>query len=257
MTVLLLLLFSFENQSALTSSRGQNNTNDTSTLKEQLSVVIKAQLDFQQKVESQISMLQTMMQTVCQLVNNELASNRKSTNPSAPQTTNVSSRVRRDSSDFQTVDARSNWSTQQNLLSRPSSAIPTKKTVSDDIPLIPTRLTNGKTSYMESHDLSKKISRPASAMSNNDNSSFDFQKSTLARRNNDFDPRLTMISPIDVPISYDAFESGLPKSNSATSLMRSGINSSSTMNPTTTTTTTTAAVRILFDFFFKRNRMSK
>ncbi|CAF4741881.1 unnamed protein product [Rotaria socialis] len=47
-----------------------------------------------------------------------------------------------------------------------------------------------------------------------------------------------MISPIDMPSSYDLFESGLPKSNSTTSMMRSATTSyyggiSNTNAPTT------------------------
>jgi hypothetical protein len=34
-----------------------------------------------------------------------------------------------------------------------------------------------------------------------------------------------MISPIDMPSSYDIFESGLPKSTSTTSMMRSNASS--------------------------------
>ncbi|CAF5152436.1 unnamed protein product, partial [Rotaria sp. Silwood1] len=43
----------------------------------QLSIVIKSQLDFQKKIENQMITLQTMMQTICQLVNNEIISNKK------------------------------------------------------------------------------------------------------------------------------------------------------------------------------------
>ena len=74
------------------------------TLKDQLSVVVKAQLDFQQKIENQMSMLQTMMQTVCQLVNNEIITNKKcsgycSNQPSAMN----SARSRRDTNEYMQV----------------------------------------------------------------------------------------------------------------------------------------------------------
>jgi hypothetical protein len=59
-----------------------HKNHEATTLKEQLSVVVKAQLDFQNRVENQLSMMQTMMQTVCQLVNNEIMTNKKQTHPS-------------------------------------------------------------------------------------------------------------------------------------------------------------------------------
>ncbi len=90
-------------------SKGQPNQ-ETNTLKDQLSVVIKAQLDFQQKIENQVSMLQTMMQTVCQLVNNELITNKKCTGNCTPQQSTVNSaRSRRDQTEFQIAEPRQNW----------------------------------------------------------------------------------------------------------------------------------------------------
>ncbi len=56
------------------NSKGKQEINN---LKDQLSIVIKTQLDFQQKIEHQMVTLQTMMQTICQLVNNEIISNKK------------------------------------------------------------------------------------------------------------------------------------------------------------------------------------
>ena len=56
------------------TSKGKQELN---TLKDQLSLVIKTQLDFQQKIENQMTTLQTMMQTLCQLVNHEIISNKK------------------------------------------------------------------------------------------------------------------------------------------------------------------------------------
>ena len=58
--------------------RGCKGRHDVKNVKDQLSVVIKNQLDFQRKIETQMNTLQTMMQTVCQLVNSEIISNRKS-----------------------------------------------------------------------------------------------------------------------------------------------------------------------------------
>ncbi len=53
-----------------------SNSKEINNLKDQLSVVIQTQLNFQQKIENQITTLQTMMQTLCQLVNNEIISNK-------------------------------------------------------------------------------------------------------------------------------------------------------------------------------------
>ena len=85
---------------------------DTNNLKDQLSVVIKAQLDIQQKDENQI----TMMQTVCQLVNNEIISTKKPTTAnSVPQQPPMNSaRTHRDRVDFQTAEPRQNWPTATN-----------------------------------------------------------------------------------------------------------------------------------------------
>jgi uncharacterized protein (DUF2141 family) len=56
-------------------------------------------------------MLQTMMQTVCQLVNNEIISNKKCSGncTSQQQTTLNSTRNRRDQIDFQIAEPRQNW----------------------------------------------------------------------------------------------------------------------------------------------------
>lgn len=89
--------------------------------------MIKAQLDFQQKVEGQISMLQTMMQTVCQLVNNEIITNKKSTSQthsvaavSQPMNNvNQSVRLRREQPDYQqNVETRMSSIPRQTILSR-------------------------------------------------------------------------------------------------------------------------------------------
>lgn len=69
--------------------------------------------------------------------------------------------------------------------------------------------------------MSKKVSRPTSATSTNEHNINDFSKQMLPRRNIDNESRSSMISPIEIPMSYDMFESGLPKSNSTTSMMRS------------------------------------
>lgn len=75
--------------------------------------------------------------------------------------------------------------------------------------------------YHETNDLPKKISRPASAVSASENNSNEFSKQIPQRRIIESESRSSMISPIDVPTSYDMFESGLPKSNSTASMLRS------------------------------------
>ena len=54
-----------------------NLKHEINNLKDQVSIIIKNQVDFQQKIESQMTTLQTMLQTVCQLVNNEVIPNKK------------------------------------------------------------------------------------------------------------------------------------------------------------------------------------
>ena len=80
-------------------------------------------------------------------------------------------------------------------------------------------------SYGETHDVSKRVSRPTSAVSIADSNTYEYSKQTQSRRNIDQDSRLTMISPIDAPTSYDMFESGLPKTNPMNAMLRSGMNS--------------------------------
>lgn len=79
--------------------------------------------------------------------------------------------------------------------------------------------------------MTKKISRPTSAISTNDNNTNDYSKQIQQRRTIDQESRSSMISPIDLPSSYDMFESGLPKSTSATSMFR---NTGGTSNPAPT-----------------------
>ncbi|CAF3556753.1 unnamed protein product [Rotaria socialis] len=219
---------------------------ETNTLKDQLSVVIKAQLDFQHKIENQISMLQTMMQTVCQLVNNELISNKKcagNCNPQQQQQSTINSaRLRRDSADFQVAEPRQNWlSNHNNAPQRP------KTNATDELMTFTQRMSSTTptemnqyrySTYNEANDVSKKISRPTSAVSTTESNMNDFSKQIPQRRNMESESRSSMISPIDMPSSYDLFESGLPKSNSTTSMMRSATTSyyggiSNTNAPTT------------------------
>ena len=130
------------------SSKGQPNQ-DTGTLKEQLSVVIKAQLDFQQKIENQMSMMQAMMQTVCQLVNNELITNKKCPGNCTPQTTALlnSARNRRDPTDFSMAEPRQNWTNNNN------SHMPVQKAranSTDEIITLTQRTSSGRSSFSSS-----------------------------------------------------------------------------------------------------------
>lgn len=189
-------------------------------------------------------MLQTMMQTVCQLVNNEIITNKKSTTTANPP------RLRRDQPDFQSADHRENWSAQNSV---PRQTLLPKTVSSNEVNTLSSRMNNGMltfllfgqicvnsflatpielnsyrhSSYGETHDTSRKVSRPTSAVSIADSNTYEYSKQTQSRRNTDHDSRLTMISPIDVPSSYDMFESGLPKTNPMNSMLRSGMNSSS------------------------------
>jgi len=131
----------FDKLKCALGSKGQPNQ-ETNTLKDQLSVVIKAQLDFQQKIENQITTLQTMMQTVCQLVNNEIITNKKCsgncTSQQQQQTTINSARSRRDQNDFQISEPRQNWLSNNNIhLQKP------KNNSTDELLTFTQRMNNG------------------------------------------------------------------------------------------------------------------
>jgi hypothetical protein len=108
--------------------------------------------------------------------------------------------------------------------------------------------------YNETNELSKKISRPTSAISANEsNNPNDSSRQIPQRRIIDQESRSSMISPIDVPSSYDIFESGLPKSNSTTSMLRSATGSGFGGTSNTAQTTSTVCLvldNIEFSFFF-------
>ncbi|UJR35954.1 hypothetical protein I4U23_028695 [Adineta vaga] len=226
------------------STKGQQANQDTNILKDQLSVVIKAQLDFQQKIENQISMLQTMMQTVCQLVNNEIISTKKTTNNSISQPTPMNSaRTQRDRIEHQIAEPRQHFSNTNNNNSQPQRT----KIISTDELLSYTQRMNTATptdmnqyrysTYSESNEISNKYSRPGSAISTNDNHTHDFSRQIPQRRILEQESRSSMISPIDLPSSYDLFESGLPKSNSTTSMLRNATNNGLTGASNSLTTT--------------------
>lgn len=74
-------------------------------LKDQLSFVIKNQIDFQKKIENQMNTLQTMMQTICQLINNEIITNKNS------QDIISLKKNFRDQNDYEEFRTHQNWST--------------------------------------------------------------------------------------------------------------------------------------------------
>jgi len=98
--------------------------------------------------------------------------------------------------------------------------------------------------YSETNELSKKISRPTSAVSTNESNANDYSKQIQQRRTIDQESRSSMISPIDMPSSYDIFESGLPKSNSTTSMFRS--TTGSDLGGASNTVPTTSNVCLFF-----------
>ncbi len=64
----------------------------------------------------------------------------------------------------------------------------------------------------------------------------------------DQESRSSMISPIDMPSSYDMFESGLPKSNSTTSMLRNTAGSG--LGGTSNTVPSASTVCLLFKISF-------
>lgn len=95
--------------------------------------------------------------------------------------------------------------------------------------------------YSETTDLSKRISRPTSAISATESHTNDYSRQIPFRRTIEPESRSSMISPIELPSSYDMFESGLPKSNS-TSMLRSTAGSAlgATSNPVASTSSVCA-----------------
>ncbi|CAF2947726.1 unnamed protein product [Rotaria sp. Silwood2] len=81
-------------------SKGNQEINH---LKDQLSIVIKSQLDFQKKIENQMITLQTMMQTICQLVNSEIISNKKCEEKFPLK------KLHRSQTDFDGIESHQNW----------------------------------------------------------------------------------------------------------------------------------------------------
>lgn len=106
--------------------------------------------------------------------------------------------------------------------------------------------------YSETTDLSKRISRPTSAISTNESHTNDYSKHIQFRRSIEPESRSSMISPIELPSSYDMFESGLPKSNSTTSMLRS--NAGSALGATSNHVASTSSVRVSKEIFIRMQR---
>jgi hypothetical protein len=83
-------------------------------------------------------MLQTMMQTVCQLVNNEIITNKKCSGNCTSQTTINSARSRRNQNDFQISEPRQNWlSNNNNNMPKP------RNNSTDELLTFTQRMSNG------------------------------------------------------------------------------------------------------------------
>ncbi|CAF4389385.1 unnamed protein product, partial [Rotaria sordida] len=70
-------------------------------------------------------------------------------------------------------------------------------------------LINHHSSYIETLDTSKKLIRSTSSMSTNETNANEISKQIQQHKNIDQEPRSSMISPIDTPLSYDMFEAAL------------------------------------------------
>ncbi|CAF3545179.1 unnamed protein product [Rotaria sp. Silwood1] len=210
--------------------------------KDQLSIVIKSQLDFQKKIENQMITLQTMMQTICQLVNNEIISNKKYEEKFSLK------KIHQDETHIDGIESHQNWlnNAQRQYL------IPKDINNAMNELLMLTRRINGATpidtdlyhqhtnnssinrhsGYMETLDASKRLTRSTSSILANETNANEFSKQMQQHKNIDQESRSSMISPIDAPLSYDMFESGLSNGNlSASRLRNGGLDGTSTSVP--------------------------
>ncbi|CAF1017836.1 unnamed protein product [Rotaria sordida] len=215
----------------VSNSKGNQDINH---FKDQLSVIIKNQLDFQKKIENQMITLQTMMQTICQLVNSEIISNKKCEEKFSLKN------IHQDQTDLDRIESHQNW---LNNAQRPYIIPKDANNIINELLLL-TRCMNNATpidtdlyhqhtnnslinhhsSYIETLDTSKKLIRSTSSMSTNETNANEISKQIQQHKNIDQEPRSSMISPIDTPLSYDMFEPGLPNGNSSVSRLRNGIN---------------------------------
>jgi hypothetical protein len=72
-------------------------------------------------------------------------------------------------------------------------------------------------------------------MSTNEMNDNDVSKPMQQRRSIDQESRSSMMSPTDLPSSYDMFETGLPTGHSSVSMLRNGLGGMSTNAPSAST----------------------
>ncbi|CAF2068496.1 unnamed protein product [Rotaria magnacalcarata] len=197
-------------------------------LKDQLSIVIKNQLDFQKKIENQMITLQTMMQTICQLINTEIIANKKCQDKFSLK------KNFRDQTDFEEVESRQNWSNNAEksdthhtmneilkLTRRMSNGTPIDADLYQQYANSSTM--NRHSAYFEASDASRKPPRPTSSMSTSEINVHEISKQAQQDKNIDQESRSSMISPIEIPPSYDMFELGLANRNSLVNRSRNEI----------------------------------
>ena len=81
-------------------------------------------------------------------------------------------------------------------------------------------LSNRHSAYLETLEASKKLTRPTSSMSTNEINGNDMPKQAQQHTNVNQESRSSMISPYNIPLSYDMFESGLPTGNLLVNTLR-------------------------------------
>ena len=121
---------------------------EINNLKHQLSVVIKNQLDFQEKIEKQMTTMQTMMQTIYQLVNSEFITNKTSKdniffeiNSSLFGHLDGASRICQERTSFEKVQPHQNWLTNAQ---RPYLIPKDTYNAMDELLLLTRRMNNGE-----------------------------------------------------------------------------------------------------------------
>ena len=235
------------------SFKGRQELNN---LKDQLSYVIKTQLDFQQKIENQMITLQTMMQTICQLVNNDIIQNKKHERSFFFQKSNhlfrfhhlaCTSRIHRDHTDFEIAEPRPNWLGSSQKLKDTHNAVDelltfarrmnTGKLITRLYKIIFTilvdpnlnrqflnnPLTNRHSAYIDTLEASQKLARPMSFVSASETNNDDISKQMQRSIKTNQESLSSTMSPSNIPPSYDVFESGLSTGNLSINRLRNDI----------------------------------
>ncbi|CAF1236696.1 unnamed protein product [Adineta steineri] len=193
-----------------------NEKQELNNLKDQLSFIIKSQLDFQQKIEHQMITLQTMMQTICQLINNEIIPNKKCQA--------YTSRNNRDQTD---LESHQNW---LNNVQRPYILSKDKTNAMDQLLMLAHRMNNVtpinsnlnhqitnnpsmnlSSTYLETLQASNNQTRPTTIISTND---IDIPKQIQHYQSINQEPCSSIITPVHKPSTYNMYESGLFTGNS-------------------------------------------